>query len=70
MSFLLKEFKRLISKHSDKISEHKKDKDNFKEYEDKINNRRYNDSDSLKDDHYEIATLLQNFVLEYNFSHN
>ena len=36
MSVLLKEFKRLISKHSDIVK-------------DKINNRRYNDFDDLKD---------------------
>ena len=57
MSVLLKEFKRLISKHSDIV-------------EDKINNRRYNDFDDLKDDHYELATLFQNFMLYHNFSYN
>ena len=70
MSDLITEFKRVIKKHSDIVDEHVKEEDYFKDYEDKVKNKRYTNFDDLKDDDYELAELFKSFILEYYLREN
>ena len=55
----------MVKKHYDILKEYELDKYYLKKYDDKLNNKKYNDFDHLKDDHYELATYFQKFILRY-----
>ena len=70
ISFLLKELKKLISKHSDEVSEYLKDEYYFQDTEDKIDDKKKISFSKLKYEYYDLAVEFRNFVLQYNISND
>ena len=70
ISDLLKEFKGLISLHSNEVAEYLKDEHYFPGLEDKLNGKDENDFHSLKLEHCELDSEFRQFVMKYNMRHD
>ena len=70
ISLLLKEFKKLIELHSDKVAEYLKSEYYFQNTEKKINDEDMNSLSKLKYEYYDLANEFRNFVLQFNISHD
>ena len=64
-SELIAEYKRLVKKYYHILEDHEKDEDYLKEYDDKLNDKKYNNLDDLKDDHYDLEAYFKSFILKY-----
>ena len=70
ISFSLKEFKKLIELHSDKVAEYLKNEQYFQNTEEMINDKDMNSFSTLKYEYYDLANEFRKFVLPYNISHD
>ena len=68
ISDLHKEFKDLITLHSNEISEHLKNEYYFSDLEETLNDE--NEFNTLKCSHYDLATEFRQFVIKYHIRHD
>ena len=69
ITFLLKEFKKLIKIYNDKIENYLKNKNYFENTEEIINNNEINNFNKINFEYFNLAKEFRNFVLRYNVTH-
>ena len=69
ITFLIKEFKKLIKIYNDKIEDYLKNKHYFQNTEEIINNDKMNNFNKINLEYFNLAKEFRNFVLRYNVSH-
>ena len=69
ITFLLKEFKKLIKIYNDKIENYLKNKNYFENTEEIINNNEINNFNKINFEYFNLAKEFRTFILRYNVTH-